>query len=322
VVRAGVFFVKKHASTKPSSHPTSVPSVCSDLASEFEFAERIYRFWQQRYRAELEHSDLPSRVSTVAILLTTQACRLYRSIIEECRRCEGFSANVLTRSLYETLIALKFVVKKSVRIIVAPTVPGADTYSARPPSRNNRAIGKASVSLELRACLYVLHAQLESERLLRKCGATPGLKRLLRVKRPGPAAQQVRAAIQKFVGPEWTYIVSHKPHTYSGLSIETLARLVDSNRKLSQWYAGPYHLQAGMAHAAAAHRHTQIGTDGGIELAFHSAADEIRGTIQIAAAMLLACIVTVQNEVSGTTALGRVVEGLEKDFKRIFGTDA
>ena len=68
----------------------------------------------RQYSNELEQAGLPSLVLTVAILLTTRACRLYRSVIEECRRCEGFGANLLARTLYETLIALRFVLNLTV----------------------------------------------------------------------------------------------------------------------------------------------------------------------------------------------------------------
>jgi hypothetical protein len=229
----------------------------------------------------------------------------------------------LAGSLYESLIALRFVLKRNVCIIVAPSAPGASTFVARPPSRNNRAIGKASLTRELRAALYLLHGHYERERLLRKCRGTPGLKRALRLKqlRTGAAAQKAKAALEKVVGQEWSYVLNHKPYTYAGLPIESLARLVDSNRKLSQWYAGPYHVHSGVAHAATAHRQAKIGTDGGVEQAFHSAAEEIRGTIQTAAAMLLACMVTVHNEVRRTAPLGKALESLEKDFHRVFRTD-
>jgi hypothetical protein len=304
--------------------PVAVLSAQADLSPEFDFAERLYRFWMRRYCSELVRPDLPPRVITVGVLLTTQACRLYRSIIEECRRSEGLCANVLARSLYETLIALRFVLKRSLRIIIAPSSPGALTYVARAPSRNNRAIGNASLTREHRASLYLLHVQFESERLLRKCGATPRSKRALRLKRlrSDPAAQRARAAMEQFVGLEWLYVLSHEPHTYSGLSIESLARLVGPNRRLGQWYAGHYHIEPGQIHAVAVHRHSRIGSDGGIEPSLHSPVDEIRDTIQIAATMLLACMATVQNEVRRGASLGAVLESMEKDFHQIFGTDA
>jgi hypothetical protein len=304
--------------------PVSVPSAQADLAPEFDFAERLDRVWMRRYCSELVRSDLPPVVTTVGVLLTTQACRLYRSIIEECRRSEGLCANVLARSLYETLISLRFVLKRSLRIIVAPSSSGAVTYVAKAPSRNNRAIRNASLTREHRASLYLLHVQFESERLLRKCGATPRSKRALRLKRlrSDPAAQRARAAMEQFVGPEWLYVLSHEPHTYSGISIESLARLVGPNRRLSQWYAGPCHIQSGMVHTAVTLRHARIGPDRDFELALHSPVDEIRDTLHIAATMLLACLTTVQIEVLGGASLGAVLESVEEDFRGIFDTDA
>jgi hypothetical protein len=324
VLSAEVSSTQKHVDMGPlRGEPVSVLSAQADLSTEFDFAERLYRFWMRRYCSELERSDLPPRVITVGVLLTTQACRLYRSIIEECHRSEGLCANVLARSLYETLISLRFVLKRSLRIIIAPSSPGAVTHVARAPSRNNRAIGNAALTREHRASLYLLHVQFESERLLRKCGATPRSQRALRLKRlrSDPAAQSARAAMEQFVGPEWVYVLSHEPHTYSGLSIESLARLVGPNRKLGQWYAGHYHIQSGMVHTAVALRHKRIGSDRGIELALHSPVDEIRDTIQIAATMLLGCMATVQNEVRRGASLGAVLESMDKDFRRIFGTD-
>lgn len=58
---------------------------------------------------------LPQKVYLSVAALNLQAFPLFRSIIEDCKRGEGYSASIICRSLFETYLALTFILKPKVR---------------------------------------------------------------------------------------------------------------------------------------------------------------------------------------------------------------
>src|SRR6266404_7181569 len=86
-------------------------------------AEALHNFWLDHPKDMwLERSTLPHRVVNLAAVLDVQASRQFRSVIEECRRCEASNANIVARSLFETVLAIRFVLaKKQLRMAIEQT---------------------------------------------------------------------------------------------------------------------------------------------------------------------------------------------------------
>jgi hypothetical protein len=99
----------------------AIAVITDELAKEFDLAERILRFWlyheQDRYirRSQLEFSAI-----SIAMALNTQACRQFRTAIELCQRGEAADANVISRCLFETLVATSWVLFPVVRLTPTP----------------------------------------------------------------------------------------------------------------------------------------------------------------------------------------------------------
>src|ERR1700722_11057442 len=119
------------------------------LAPYFDLAERIHNFWLTHSRTEwLSKSILPSIVLNVATMLDIQIMRQFRSVIEECLRCEAYNANIIARSMFETVMAQRFVLAKRLCIVVEQKTDkkgcpeyyddGSPIYRARIPSKKAR----------------------------------------------------------------------------------------------------------------------------------------------------------------------------------------
>jgi hypothetical protein len=291
-------------------------SICNALAAEFAFADRLHRYWLRRHEATLLGAGLSFVVGVNVHLLNVQALRLFRSVVDECQRCEGFSANILARSLYETLLAVRFILKQRLRIIATGK---NGKYRATLPSKGNRGTKLDSLSREQRAQLYALHAAFAYDRMVRDLAKTPGLKRAhKRLQARSAQTQQGQAALEQQIGPEWCSVLQNYPYTYSGLKVAQLAEVVDPNGRLRQWYVGPYGVQSGMVHAAAAHRHIELRTDGGWDIAFQSSQQEIAGTLEIACMMLLACMFTLKDEARISQSAEPVFDAFLRDFRSLF----
>jgi hypothetical protein len=94
--------------------------VQKNLCALFSLAESLFNFWLDQDKDKWA-AKIPIESGNLALILDVQACRLFRSVVEECRRCEAFNASILARTLFENTLGVAFLLKKDVRIIVEPT---------------------------------------------------------------------------------------------------------------------------------------------------------------------------------------------------------
>jgi hypothetical protein len=160
--------------------------------------------------------------------------------------------------------------------------------------------------------IYVAHGAFQPEGLARKCATTPGLVRASK-SRGLRLNAQVQKAIEKAIGPKWLFIV--RTSTYSGLSIADLAKLLD--RGLGRWYASVYTIQSGMAHGGDAHRHAKLYRDG-IGPDYFSTDDDVRAAIKDAVAMLLVCMIILQEQIGFGSALEMQLDAFKREFNNVF----
>jgi hypothetical protein len=226
----------------------------ANLCDEFGLAERTYTFWCLQPKDRwLEASCLSPKVTHTAMLLNMQACRQFRSVIEECKRAEAISGAILARSQFETTLALFFILKPVVRIgtraVVdkngrhVPDAFGDPKFAATPGSKNSKKPKR--LSREFRATLYVAHGVLQDHYFARDCSTTPGRKRfgLMYQKK---LSSTVLVNTETALGPEWSSILRGRSG-YSGLGVAGLAKLL--HKKLEFWYRTVYHLQSRAVHS-------------------------------------------------------------------------
>ncbi len=298
--------------------------VRKSLEAQFGHAERTYSHWlKQKKKCWLAQSRLSDHVLCLAMTLNVQICRLFRSIIDDCSRCESYTANILSRSLFETILALQFILKSRVYIFVEPHCDKttkahlkdsdgdlqyiSKTYAHNPPTRARPSF----LSRDLRAHLYVSHDYFDSVRLTKECAGIDGLKRVARSRKKAEDPN-VPFTIRNTIGEEWFSILKHKK-SYSGLKVEQLAIIL--NRPRSRWYKTVYHIQSRMVHATDALQHVQEHPDGRIGPKFFSTEDEVSTAMLSATALFLAGLFILQENIGFGDLNDTVIRGLNDEFK-------
>jgi len=70
--------------------------VQKNLAAAFDLAQGLFNFWLTAEKdAWVAKTTLPPLGVSLAMMLDVQALRLFRSVVEQCERCEGFCACIL-----------------------------------------------------------------------------------------------------------------------------------------------------------------------------------------------------------------------------------
>jgi hypothetical protein len=231
------------------------------LADLFDLAESLFNYWLDQDKNHWR-AGVPTLSANLALILDVQALRLFRSIVQDCRRAEAFTASILTRTLFETVLAVLFLLKKDVRIIVEPVyqknAPHGTPpigYAAKPRSKNSKRTLRHRLSRELRATLYMAHNYFMLEgRHIKSLGRSPGMYHKARQLKKS-VDPKVATEYESEVGPQWTHILRHSG-SYCGLSIENLAAVL--GEPLTRWYDTVYHFQSCDVHALNSLQHLDI----------------------------------------------------------------
>jgi Family of unknown function (DUF5677) len=305
-----------------------IDEVSRHLATELEFADRLYRFWVEAPKDKwLNKSSLPETSKHLAMLLNIQVYRQFRSIVEDCRRAEAFCGNIVARSLFETTLGMLFILKPHLRIATGPFVKngiqrtdgdGSLKYCARPLKK--REVAKGCPSRELRANIYLAHSLISGPLLFKRMAAIPRMKRLGKAK--AAAVDELTADLQTAyrdkIGEEWWSVIHRAPHSYSGLGVETLAGVVDRSHILVRWYETVYRAQSDIVHAADALNHGHIAEDGIFQGRYLSSDEEVCGAVQEAVMFLLICMNTCQKYISFGSGVEMALNGFLDEFHRVF----
>ncbi len=261
------------------------------IVAEFEFASKVFSFWVLSAKDDLiDKSPLSWLGKHIAGMLNLQAVKQFRSIVELCRECETFNANVLARSLYETVLALQFVLRPNLGIEVLPGKGKKKFRAILNPD--------ASLPRDFRAELYraysIIRHYEDGKREVEEFGLQLDLTN----------AQEMAAEVEKIIGPEWTYVLRNI-YSYSGLSVADLAKA--TGPELTSWYRRIYGFQSRMAHGANAIRHIKVDSETRlIEPAILAGNEEVSGTLGVGTAMFLCCVATIYENID----LGPTITGL------------
>jgi hypothetical protein len=258
-------------------------AVKAELQPKLEFASRLLAFWFQYPKDKwLSESGLKKETIHVAMSLNIQICRLLSSVIEECGQAEGITATIATRSMFESFMALMFVISKRVKVAAVPVAakpggpPGPPKFRAHVIKRGS---GCKAVppDRDLRTALYIAHWTFQESEFHARCGKTPGLKRLAKSKavRVDPV---IIANHEAVIGPEWTYILRNHPHTYSGLSVRNLAQCLKP--QLLRWYETLYPLHSRKVHSTDSLVNLKP-SENGISPRWFSSVDELDSAITL-----------------------------------------
>lgn len=281
------------------------------LQDEFDLAIRLFNVWARVEPSRwLRRSNLNDKVLHVAMTLGNQAVRLFRSVIEECRRAEGMCGLILSRTLYETSVALDFVMAPTIHI---RPVKGRNDKSGKPKYHVEVVKrGGKSLSREFRATLYMVSTALQEERQIQELSSVTGLRRFARSqqKKVNP---KVIAAIERTLGPEWTSILREKSG-YSGLSIAQTARL--TGRTGEVWYKVGYAVQCRASHAAEAWKYITVPDGQTVNATPFSDDSDIRTALYAATGFFLKTLLTLQTQIG--FGIKNVLSGFDEEATKLY----
>jgi len=295
------------------NHDALIAKAHEALHSQFEFSERVFNYWiGQEKNKYLWRGHLDELVVNVGATLDVQACRQFRTVIDLCQRCEGYDASVIARSLFETSLAMLFVLTEKLYLQVEPVRNKPNAWRAA-PSQKGRRRKRDLLTQSHRAALYMVNIALQDEVKHGRLSATRGRKGYAKIIKPDPA---IIAECEKLVGPEWTYILRNPPRSYSGLSISDLARGLA--KPLGTYYDTIYHYQAKMSHASDAIRHVAESDDGGFRPQWLSPINEISAALQAGTASFQVCLGALQRGIDFGGSNGRILSAFAKEFNEAF----
>lgn len=294
-----------------------------NLRDQLAYWDSLYKHWlENEHDRWAAKAGLPGRVYLLVSALNIQSLRLYRSVVEECKRGEAMSATILCRSLFETIVALLFALKPKVaiRLAIKKDKLGNDVLvNGRPQAAAKLVpLTKAKkgdlLTPELRATLYFAHAFIEHEDAADTFATKRGLKKFHRGARKHVDAAEM-AEIEREIGKPWSYVLRNHPRNYCGLSISKLCRYLDP--QLGKYYDTIYSIQCGDVHAANARRHLRHTGEG---MAGQAVSDVGETLIPLKGATLLfKGILDIMDEYVGYGVGNRIaMRHFEREYNRIF----
>lgn len=290
------------------------------LSDAFQLAESLLNVWLTHDKDRcLRNSNLPDVVLLMGMALDVQACRLFRSVIEECKRCEAYTASILTRTLYETVLGTGFVLAKRLKIVVdAKGSPGAMKYVARLWQSKDGRSRKHWLSQEKRGKLYYVYCFLEQEgRGIERLERMPGNKRSM-TKAKKSLDPNLVADYEKAIGPEWTYILRNRPFTYSGLSVGDLSRIL--HKCLRDWYETIYYFQSRDVHGSNPMQHMEF-SENVIRARYLSTDSDVEQALKSAIGIFFAHMTLMHEMIGFGTAADIAFASLKRRFNRLHGRE-
>jgi hypothetical protein len=216
------------------------------------------------------------RARSLALGLYAKGCKQFRGIIILGEGGFGGEVTVLTRALFETTLAMNFIMKETVAL-------KRDGKAFDPdPSR--------PLTTDFRALLYGAHAAFVQAKRHKQWSECPELRSSMHFRgdRQTITAQTMEA--RSAVGEKWWDALKGGQ---AGLSVRNLA---DSLGVLS-YYLVIYGDQSEVAHAGDGFMHFDLGDDGGwLDLAPSPAG--IGGLLRLAGLVFLGCLTGIHNRLS------------------------
>jgi hypothetical protein len=281
-------------------------------------AESLFNFWLDQEKDKWA-AKIPIESANLALILNVQGCRLFRSIIEECQRCEAFNASILARTLFENTLGVAFLLKKDVRIIVEPTKgnpPGTppSKFAAKLQSKRTKRTRRHLLSREFRANLFLAYGYfMLEERGIASMARFPGFyhkaKRLKKTIDP-----KVTAQYEREIGQEWCYILRHSD-TYAGVSVKDLARGL--RKEFLRWYETIYHFQSCAAHAVDILKHIDISDGHSLKAQFLSSDGDVYESLWSATGLFFTHMHILQENIGFGVSVDTAFYSLKQKFHRI-----
>lgn len=229
---------------------------------------------------------------SLALGLYAKACKQFRGVIILAERGFGGEATILTRSLFETTLAMNFIMNETVAL-------KRDGKPFDPdPSR--------PLTTDFRALLYCAYAAFAQSKRYKQWSERPELASIMHLR--GDAAQIAAQTAQAkgAVGEKWWDALKGGQ---VGLSVRNLA---DSLGVLS-YYLMAYGDQSEVAHAGDGFMHFDLDDDGG-RLDLCPSRDGIDGQLRLAGLVFLGALTGIHNRLNFGAEADAALDDCAKRF--------
>jgi hypothetical protein len=212
--------------------------------------------------------ELPELVFVKAMGLLAKACKQYRAVGELAAMGLGDPCDSLSRMMFETMLAIMFVLREQVELKEKGKVLGV--------------IGEKKLTAVFRCQLYSANEAIQSRKIVNAFMRSPTLEDQIpessRAKLEADAAE-----LEAVIGPDWTKRV--KRHGYAGVNIFDLADTFG----MSHVYASVYKITSSGVHAADAMSHFAGDVDSTNDFNFHVSPDpgDIPKTLSFASMVMV-----------------------------------
>lgn len=177
--------------------------------------------------------------------LTAAAVRRHRATVSLCEIGLLTEATIMTRSLFETLLAERFVLKRpKSRKHCSPELQSVLGKVPKIPDRYEAKV--------FRAILYQVTWLIHQHRHVGKVITQRGSRRVIPKQALTRRAADVADMI-KTIGPKWEQTILKHPKTYSGLNVAQMAEVYGMVR-----YYNLYHSLSATAHGSDATRNVRV----------------------------------------------------------------
>jgi hypothetical protein len=220
-------------------------------------------------------SKISPLIHNVAVPLFVKACGQFRAAIALAQLARTKEVDVLNRCLFETVLALQFILRRRVTLCRVSEVPNATgkTRIRRMPLETH---GKTLTS-DFRAAMYVVHVANQAQRMADTCSRSRWFRheaKLYRALASNPLVDECRTEI----GADWVERL-RKKKSYSGVTIRDLAHSFDPSFR--QWYDLVYSRQSQTVHAADAMQFVDVTESESLKSKWHSSPDEVKHSLYI-----------------------------------------
>lgn len=266
--------------------PNESDAICRierDLRDELDNAKRLLRVGLNapQHSAGNQVNELSRLTSQLQFVV---CCRQFRSIIACAEFGDDLTIEILTRSMFEALVTMLFVLQPRVRLWKWQQVKGGSRKRVPVKSHGE------SLTPEFRAWLFRAHQEFQHHDWARRFSHIRGVKRAADSLRRRLGDQELKLCIDR-IGVKWAEVLL-RAGAYSGLKFGELATCL--HRTTSRWYKTLYSTQSSIVHATRIDRAIRMDEHGNLTTSWQGSSDQLRVALHVGAAMYYACLVVMQ----------------------------
>lgn len=216
----------------------AIARIKGDLAEELRDARRLLNVGiRAPLHAEGRGSHLKGRPRFISHLLLLDSCRHFRSIIVLAEIGNGMAVDILTRTLFESLLGMNFVLAPRLRLWTEDRKRGKVTRT--PLNLHGRIL-----TPQFRATLYCAYIAFQMDDWVWRIRKVRGLKRASKALQAAVDPKATNVWIDE-IGVSWSERLL-RSRSYSGLKIAGLARCV--SKTMAKYYNTLYSYQSAAVH--------------------------------------------------------------------------